>query len=438
MYIFYIFALTQPVNLKIMKKAILIIIIATIFNVGLFAQTIYVITVIDRYSNIAESCEVDFNNIKEIFTNISNDVGMELKIYDTEFDQAQTISFINNFTCSPDDVVFFYYSGHGFRYSDQDNNVWPYLNVCQEGQSPEECGVDINWVHQQLIEKNPRLSIAIGDCCNNQIDWLEPRNVLSRSTTYKSNNTADGYEKLFGKSSGHIIASGSIPGQYSLGTQTGGLFTNGIIDALKKARGIETITWKNIFEKAQNYTLNTSNSDQKPHYLLQMPSGNLYSEGEYPELDEIVDIPDQDDEWIEPDEWEDDGNWEDEYADEESTEQILYDLGIIFMFGITFDDDIISDNEYDYLYDYFDIMLAENGYDESDTELFFTYLGEEIEDLEDYELYDWLDEAIIYLYDTYGEEEFLLYFDDLATIADHPESEGYDQFLDYVITVLEE
>ena len=419
-----------------MRKIILTILFTSIIHFVIFGQTIHLITVIDRYSNIAESCEVDFNNVTELFTNIANDVGMELETYDTEFEQSETIDFINNFTCSSDDVVFFYYSGHGFRYSDQEV-VWPYLNVCHEGpQTPEDCGVDLNWVHKQLIEKRPRLSIAIGDCCNNKIDWLEPRNVLSRSANFNNNNTADGYRKLFVESSGHIVASGSIPGQYALGTQTGGLFTNGIIETLKKARGIADITWKNVFEKAQNYTLNTSGDEKKTHYLLQLPSGNLYSEGEYPDLEEIVDIPDQEEEWFDPEEWEDDGEWEEEYAEEESTETILYDLGIIFLFGISADDGIISDEEYDYLYEYFNGLLTQCGYDASDTELFFEYLGIEIEELTEEELFEWFDEAIWYISDIYSEEDFLLFFDDLASIPDDPYSDGYEEFIDYVNEVL--
>lgn len=419
-----------------MMKFIFSIILASFLNFGIFAQTLHVITVIDRYSNIAESCQVDFDNISEIFTDIGNEIGMEVEIHDIDFDQGTTIEFVNDFYCSSNDVVFFYYSGHGFRYNDQEN-VWSYLNFCTDNGSPESCGVDINWVHKQLIQKAPRLSISIGDCCNNKIDWQEPRNVLSRSVTFKSNNTADGYRKLFLESSGHIIASGSIPGQYSLGTQTGGLFTNGIIETLKKARSIEDITWNVIFEKAQEYTLSTSDDEQKPHYLLQMPSGNLYSEGEYPDLEDITDIPDQEDEWIDPDEWEDDGEWEDEYAEEEEDVEILYDLGLIFLFGLSSDDGEISDDEFDDLYEYFSYQLTEFGYDYSDTELFFEYLYEEIEYLEDEEIYDWLDGAILYLYDIYTEDDFVLFFDDLASITDDSDSEGYAEFIDYVIMVLE-
>ena len=419
-----------------MKKFLLTLFISGFVHVFLFSQTIHLISVIDRYSNIAESCDVDAKNIEALFTNISNDIGMALKIYNLEFDQAKTIEFINNFTCTNDDVVFFYYSGHGFRYKNQEE-VWPFLNVCQStNATPDECGVDLNWVHKKLIEKKPRLSIAIGDCCNNKIDWNEPRTVLSRSATFRNSNTADGYEKLFLKSSGHIVASGSIPGQYSLGTQTGGLFTNGLIETIKKARTIEDITWKNVFEKAQSYTLNSSNDDQKPHYLLQMPSGNLYSEGEYPNLEEVEIIPEQEEEWIEPDEWTDDGEWQDEYEAEESAETILYDLGIIFLFGVSADDGIISDNEYYYLYEYFNYLLTQCGYDNGATELFFTYLSQEISLLSEEELYLWLNDAILFIFEIYSDTDFIAFFTDLANMTDYSTSQGYTNFINYVDQVL--
>ena len=79
-----------------MKRLLLTFIISSFVHVFLFSQTIHVINVIDRYSNIAESCDVDAKNIEKLFTNISNDIGMTLETYNIEFDQAKTIECIHS------------------------------------------------------------------------------------------------------------------------------------------------------------------------------------------------------------------------------------------------------------------------------------------------------------------------------------------------------
>lgn len=91
--------------------------------------------------------------------------------YTTElhfFDASQckknvVINTINSLEVAPEDVVFFYYGGHGAR---PDNDLTDFFPVmCLNEKNPS------NWLRlsevASLVEKkNPRLSIIMSGCCN--------------------------------------------------------------------------------------------------------------------------------------------------------------------------------------------------------------------------------------------------------------------------------
>jgi hypothetical protein len=68
-------------------KKIIIILFFNLLSLTILAQngTFHLICVIDRFSNIAESCQKDFDNMKKFITDVTNDLNIPLKVYDIEF-----------------------------------------------------------------------------------------------------------------------------------------------------------------------------------------------------------------------------------------------------------------------------------------------------------------------------------------------------------------
>jgi hypothetical protein len=115
---------------------------------------------------------------------------------------------IQNLDVGKNDVIIFYYSGHGGNLA---GSQWPAMKFLDNL-------VNFGVISDTLRAKGANLTLALVDCCNNysrqmkQIPLLHTRN-------------ANNWQVLFQKS-GHIVASAASPGEYSVGYDTsGGAFT---------------------------------------------------------------------------------------------------------------------------------------------------------------------------------------------------------------------
>jgi hypothetical protein len=152
-----------------------------------------------------------------------------------------------------DDIVFFYYSGHGGRMSSKKGR-WPDMAL----QSDQL--VDLAYPMDLLAKKpvQPRLAISLGDCCNSYMD----RSVAPATRSAKDSS---GLKNLFLNYTGVVVASGSEPGQYSLGGSDGGVFTNCYI---KSTYNPTNADWDGVLKAAQVMAARNTDGSQKPQYDL--------------------------------------------------------------------------------------------------------------------------------------------------------------------------
>lgn len=162
-------------------------------------------------------------------------------------DEVATQSYLennvfNNLSCSANDVIWYYYSGHGQNY-----DTWP-----------RSAGGNVNetWVHNQLKSKGARLTITLFDCCN----WQEPEVPAPKSIRRKSQF----YKFLFLESKGDIKIASCESTQFSFGSDaTGSLFTNTFVDQLRTYSN-----WNEVLDKAKSETRDAAskmkNNDGSP------------------------------------------------------------------------------------------------------------------------------------------------------------------------------
>ena len=223
-------------------------------------KAIHLILSIDKYSNIAQSCSKDEINVNNWISKVSDYTELRKKVYDLAFSKDKVQSFLSSFECDSNDVILFYYSGHGFRYRNQEIK-WPYLYVSNQDETVNEAGLSLEWVKKELIKKGARLVIVFADCCNNIIPIDIPA-----ETDYVQLRT--NYNKLFMNVKGHVIASSSVPSQYSYGTSIGGMFTNSFLKSVDEFLGYDQskITWPQLLEMTKKETLKISSNRQKPQF----------------------------------------------------------------------------------------------------------------------------------------------------------------------------
>jgi hypothetical protein len=150
-----------------------------------------------------------------------------------------------------DDTVIFYYSGHGGRMSAK-KGKWPDMALQNDDLVDLQYPVDL----VNAKGARPRLMLSFGDCCNSYMD----RSVAMKTRSAKSTAAL---KDLFLDSSGTVIASGCIPGQYSLGGSDGGVFTNSYVNATYNAMNT---SWDAVMKNTRLLASGSTDGKQVPQF----------------------------------------------------------------------------------------------------------------------------------------------------------------------------
>src|SRR5207249_2180607 len=107
-------------------------------------------------------------NMAKLFKDAANTANMKLDVVEVKgysFGKQNVLSAISNLSPASNDVVVFYYSGHGFRFSSQQTQ-WPQMDLRPTGTEDAKTNtLNLNSdVYRMLSAKNPRLLLVIGEC----------------------------------------------------------------------------------------------------------------------------------------------------------------------------------------------------------------------------------------------------------------------------------
>jgi len=202
------------------------------------------------------------------FTKISKFTGM--KVHEHAFVGKNLLcrdvfQFLESLELDSDDVVLLYFCGHGYRTRHKEN-PWPYM--CW---SHENVAVDLLLLTEILEKKNPRLLIALAECCNNFIERQEFGLETETQRPSRRHILMANYCKLFLETQGVIVASSSHPGEYSWAwVDRGSCFTLAFLDCIEKeVRQLDGTEWAIIFELASTKVQDL----QSPQYFLNLGDG---------------------------------------------------------------------------------------------------------------------------------------------------------------------
>lgn len=202
---------------------------------------------------------------------------LDLNIYIHEEYNSAILDKLEAISVNSDDVLFFYYSGHGYRDEGKNalENPWPNLQI-----DLEEKAIDFQTITDILRDKYPRLLFSIANSCNKRLNIdmelvnhrrnprtggrSKPSKVIQRALENEN------YKKLFLDTYGEVIASSSIPGQYSYRSrQSGSLFLGAFLDTLHKSvNEPKDSNWESILEETIKMTQAATKGRQTPQYQL--------------------------------------------------------------------------------------------------------------------------------------------------------------------------
>ncbi|GGB23403.1 hypothetical protein GCM10011511_54080 [Puia dinghuensis] len=191
-----------------------------------------------RDNSIGRGCEVDRRALKIEFENIASalNIPIDEKIYsEQDFTKTNLLNAINDLHPGSNDIVVFYYRGHGFRWNDQQSS-WPQMSLnYSEFQAKESFPIEN--VYTSIVQKGARLNLIFGDLCNSNIG-LNYREVSDQSATaFQSAFYPDMQKlhKLFIDSKGNLLSTAARPTEVSwVNPYDGGFYTSSFLESLHK------------------------------------------------------------------------------------------------------------------------------------------------------------------------------------------------------------
>jgi len=140
--------------------------------------TLHFVSVINsNVQDIGASCERDYENLKSELKGVAQALGLQFKDYNVmgdAYSRDAVSETIDGFRPGSNDVVFFYYSGHGFRFDDQQSRYPAIALTTSAYEDITENYLLMSDIYKEICSKNARLNIVLSDCCNTPIGVEQP------------------------------------------------------------------------------------------------------------------------------------------------------------------------------------------------------------------------------------------------------------------------
>lgn len=241
-----------------MKKSIITLALA--FLVALSgnitkAQTLHGFVIANTLDEkIGSGCMNDLEQMEVEMCAIANSINYEadvITIYDEDFSYWNVDKVLRELRCGPNDIVFFYYSGHGGRAV---NDKTRYPQMCLGHRDNEMMA--LHKVDENIAAKKPKFWIVMADCCNSVTPGMSPKGFELAEETRINANISQKYKDLFSNMTGSVIVCSSSEGETSTAYEySTSAFTKCFLKNLSTmVSGNEKANWNTLLEKTKNAT----------------------------------------------------------------------------------------------------------------------------------------------------------------------------------------
>lgn len=134
---------------------------------------IHLVVVADTLEeDIGQSCAFDVRRVMNTYTQIVNFMGARMKVRvvaGNNYSKRKVVSELKLLNPSKNDIVIFYYSGHGYR-KPEDKRRFPYLDLRAK---PEDDylkeTLNMEDIYKFIKAKGARMNVVLSDCCNSYV-----------------------------------------------------------------------------------------------------------------------------------------------------------------------------------------------------------------------------------------------------------------------------
>ncbi|GAB3643729.1 caspase family protein [Spirosoma arcticum] len=221
------------------------------------AQTLHAIMVADTKDPVlARACAYDVAVVHRQLVQVSAAIGYRLNeqlISQADFGRKQLDKALQSVSPQPNDILLFYYSGHGYNLNGRADR-FPILMLDKKAGSTHQ-NPGLLAIHTLLKRKKARLCITLGDCCNtiaSTIRGQPTKRVLPKPLMLTNDSLNAAYRNLFLNVSGDALIASSAPPQRALAhPDSGSFYTRAFDEALDVARQHPGLSWASLLGDAQ-------------------------------------------------------------------------------------------------------------------------------------------------------------------------------------------
>jgi len=212
---------------------------------------IHVILATDLHADdLEKSVALDLKRVENVIAQICKYTHMEVnkKLFlGDKSDPAMLLNYIENLEVQHNDVIWFYFSGHGYRTKINESD-WPYLAF-----EKADVGLEYREIGHTLKAKGARLTLLTADCCNNVMKISHAPKVFCHKKKIPKANVQQGYQQLFLKAQGFLMVASADAEEYSYADDDdGSSFTVAFARSLHTLTSTSNdLTWKVVLKQTK-------------------------------------------------------------------------------------------------------------------------------------------------------------------------------------------
>lgn len=178
---------------------------------------------------------------------------------------------IDGLKVEPNDIIVFYYIGHGGRSPQNKADKYPHLWFAQDEAKKM---ISLSWIHEQLTKKQARFTLTIGMCCNTEQSIIPSQKKPTFSLCYGNasidEKSKNNIQRLFLESTGDIIVSSSKPSESSYGQccdVKADCFTGSLIYEFEETVKSDNCSWDVLWNRVKNSVYNSIAPAKEMEYI---------------------------------------------------------------------------------------------------------------------------------------------------------------------------
>ncbi|MBK8494789.1 MAG: caspase family protein [Chitinophagaceae bacterium] len=205
----------------------------------------------------------DMNNAITFFRKISGFLGIQFVLSDTitgnNYSKEYVEKSLRALKPEPNDIVVFYYTGHGFR-KPRDNRKPPYIDLRVDyKKSYMENSLSMDDIFTIIKSKAARLNLVLSDCCNALVTSTNPLAdpPAAKKGFGMSWSTQNCRDLFLNATPTSILATAAEPGQLATSNKKfGGFFSYFFRSSVESHFSFfkNKVRWEDVFEETKKQT----------------------------------------------------------------------------------------------------------------------------------------------------------------------------------------